>query len=218
MVAAIAVALASAYVGLAGTLFLAAWFGERAELTSLQRAVRFDPGNANYRNHLGRYYELVARDPAAAIGPYTEAVRLNPHSARFWFDLASAYQVRGDVANQTAALEHAIEADPTTPDVAWEAANLYLVQGLQHSAGMLMVYLPAEKILINADLYSPTAPGASAPPVSASMTTLYRNIQRLKLDVSQHVPIHGNPSSNADFERTVGPAAARARPSADALN
>jgi hypothetical protein len=27
------------------------------------------------------------------------------------------------------ALEHAIEADPTTPDVAWEAANFYLVQG-----------------------------------------------------------------------------------------
>jgi hypothetical protein len=26
-------------------------------------------------------------------------------------------------------LEHAIEADPTTPDVAWEAANFYLVQG-----------------------------------------------------------------------------------------
>ena len=32
-------------------------------------------------------------------------------------------------ANQSWALEHAIEADPTTPDVAWEAANFYLVQG-----------------------------------------------------------------------------------------
>jgi len=46
-----------------------------------------------------------------------------------WFDLASAYQVLGDVANQTIALEHAIQADSMTPDVAWEAANLYLVQG-----------------------------------------------------------------------------------------
>jgi hypothetical protein len=26
------------------------------------------------------------------------------------------------------------------------------------------------------------------------------------------VPIHGNPSSQADFEKTVGPVAARARP------
>jgi hypothetical protein len=134
LIAAFAIVLAAAYVGLSGTLFLAAWFGERAESASLQRAVRFDPSNATYRNHLGRYYELVARDPVAAIGPYTEAVRLNPHSARFWFDLASAYQVRGDVANQTAALEHAIEADPTTPDVAWEAANLYLVQGQNEKA------------------------------------------------------------------------------------
>jgi tetratricopeptide (TPR) repeat protein len=128
------IALAAAYVGLAGTLLLAAWFSERVELASLQRAVRLDPGNADYRNHLGRYYELVARDPAAAISPYTAAVQLNPHSARYWFDLASAYQVRGDIASQTMALEHAMEADPTTPDVAWEAANLYLVQGQNDKA------------------------------------------------------------------------------------
>jgi len=28
--------------------------------------------------------------------------------------------------------------------------------------------------------------------------------------VGQHVPIHGNPGSNADFDRIVGPVAARA--------
>jgi hypothetical protein len=39
---------------------------------------------------------------------------------------------------------------------------------------------------------------------------LFRNIKRLKLDVAQHVPIHGNPGPNADFERIVGPVAARA--------
>jgi hypothetical protein len=32
----------------------------------------------------------------------------------------------------------------------------------------------------------------------------------LKLDVTTHVPIHGNPGPNADFERIVGPVAARA--------
>jgi len=117
------------YVLLAGRLFVASAFGERPELASLQRAARLDAGNADYRNHLGRYYALVARDPAAAIEPYRAAVQLNPHSARYWFDLASAYQVLGDTSNQTWALAHAIEADPTTPDVAWEAANFYLVQG-----------------------------------------------------------------------------------------
>jgi tetratricopeptide (TPR) repeat protein len=122
-------ALCLIYILLAGRLFVASAYGERPELPSLERAARLDSGNADYRNHLGRYYALVARDPAAAIEPYRAAVQLNPHSARYWFDLASAYQVLGDISNQTWALEHAIEADPTTPDVAWEAANFYLVQG-----------------------------------------------------------------------------------------
>ncbi|MFZ1009557.1 MAG: hypothetical protein WAN65_22145, partial [Candidatus Sulfotelmatobacter sp.] len=117
------------YLIFAGGLFLASLFAERPELTSLQRAARLDPGNADYRNHVGRYFALVARDPVAAIAPYRAAVQLDPHTARYWFDLASAYQVLGDVSNQTWALEHAIESDPTTPDVAWEAANFYLVQG-----------------------------------------------------------------------------------------
>jgi tetratricopeptide (TPR) repeat protein len=117
------------YVLLAARLLVASVFGDRPELASLQRAVRLDPGNADYRNHVGRYFALVARDPAAAIEPYRAALRLNPHSARYWFDLASAYQVLGDTANQSWSLAHAIEADPTTPDVAWEAANFYLVQG-----------------------------------------------------------------------------------------
>jgi tetratricopeptide (TPR) repeat protein len=129
-----AAALCLTYVFLVGRLFVANIFAERPELASLERAARLDPGNADYRNHLGRYYALVARDPSAAIEPYRAAVQLNPHSARYWFDLASAYQVLGDVANQTGALERAIEADPTTPDVAWEAANFFLVQGEREKA------------------------------------------------------------------------------------
>jgi hypothetical protein len=117
------------YVFLAGRLFVASVFGARPELSSLERAASLDPRNADFRNHLGRYYALVARDPASAIEPYRAAVDLNPHASRYWFDLASAYQVLGDLANQSWALEHAIQADPTTPDVAWEAANFYLVQG-----------------------------------------------------------------------------------------
>ena len=39
---------------------------------------------------------------------------------------------------------------------------------------------------------------------------LFQNIKRLKLDVAQHVPIHGNPGGDADFERIVAPVAARA--------
>jgi hypothetical protein len=136
-----AAALCLIYVRLAGLLFVASVFGERPELASLQRAVHLDDGtwwpaarNADYSNHLGRYDALVARDPRAAIEPYRTATQLNPYSARYWFDLASAYQVLGDTSNQSQSLERAIEADPTTPDVAWEAANFYLVQGDKEKA------------------------------------------------------------------------------------
>src|SRR5580658_5936582 len=134
LVASMAIVLAGAYLVLAARPPVAAWFGSRVELKSLQRAAWLDPANADFRNHVGRYYDLVVRDPATAIGYYQAAVQLNPHSARYWFDLASAYQVLGDTRNQTAALERATQADSMTPDVAWEAANLYLVQGENQKA------------------------------------------------------------------------------------
>src|SRR5438876_3209489 len=82
--------------------------------------------------------------------------------------------------------------------------DLYPVQGLNHAATMLLVYFPKEKILVNADLYSPPAQGAPVPAVNANMRTLQQNIQRLKLDVAQHVPIHGTPGTNDQFVQIVG--------------
>src|SRR5271157_6664350 len=125
---------AALYIGQAAREFAASWLGTRVDLSSLRRAVWLDSADADYEDHLGRYYDLVVRDPLSAIAYYKTATQLNPHSARYWFDLAGAYQVLGDTPNQTAALERAIQADAMTPDVAWEAANLYLVQGENEKA------------------------------------------------------------------------------------
>jgi hypothetical protein len=129
--AALIFALAIVYVGLAATRFAASWFDDRgdrrADLRSLQRAVRLDPGNSDYRYDLGRYFDLVAHDQRAAIPQYQAAVALNPHSADYWRDMAFAYWVREDTANQTAALERAVLAEPTKPEIARTAANFYLV-------------------------------------------------------------------------------------------
>jgi hypothetical protein len=64
-----------------------------------------------------------------------------------------------------------------------------------------MAYLPKEKILMNADLYSPPAQGAQSPTPTATMRTLYQNILKLKLDVAQHVPAHGRVGTNEEFTR-----------------
>jgi glyoxylase-like metal-dependent hydrolase (beta-lactamase superfamily II) len=81
--------------------------------------------------------------------------------------------------------------------------EVYALQGVAHSESMLVAYLPAEKILINADMYTPPAAGQPAPAPNPGMTTLFRNMQRLKLDVAQHVPIHGQPGAGDEFVRIM---------------
>ncbi len=88
-------------------------------------------------------------------------------------------------------------------DMAYELEDPSYAQG-NTSADMLMVYLPKEKILINADLYSPPAEGAPAPKPTAAMRTLYQNMLKQKLDVARHVPIHGRVGTNDEFLKLVG--------------
>lgn len=121
--------LACCYFFLAATEFVASVFASHAELGSLRRAVFLSPGNADYRYRLGRYYEYIAGDPQPAIESLRAAVDLNPHDARYWFDLAGAYQVTGYIAGQRDALNRALQAEPTAPKVAWEAANFFLIDG-----------------------------------------------------------------------------------------
>ncbi len=83
--------------------------------------------------------------------------------------------------------------------------DVHPVQGLNHVAGMLIAYLPKERILVNGDLYSPPAPNTTPPPPSASVTTFRNNIQRLKLEVAQHVPIHGRVGTHEEFLKVTTP-------------
>ncbi len=99
------------------------------DAANLQKAIRLEPSNAEYRELLGRTLALSGVNLDAAISNYRTAVHLNPYAARYWLDLAAAYQVAGRISEQEESVQHAVEADPTTPHVAWEAANFFLVQG-----------------------------------------------------------------------------------------
>ena len=88
--------------------------------------------------------------------------------------------------------------------------ELYHITGSPHSKSMLMVYLPKEKMLIEADLYSPpaTAPAAGAPPpVFPFAANLVENIDRLGLAVDTIVPIHGRVVPMSDLRAAAQPAA-----------
>jgi hypothetical protein len=78
--------------------------------------------------------------------------------------------------------------------------HISYVNPLAHVEGMLIAYLPREKMLIEADLFDPPAKGESLPSTpSAANRSLYDHVQRLDLDVETIVPIHGAPVLWSDF-------------------
>ena len=81
--------------------------------------------------------------------------------------------------------------------------ELHHMQNFGHHDGMLMAYLPREKVLFEADAWNPapTATAAAPNPPSPFTTSLVDNMQRLKLDVARIVPVH-YPADN----RVVAPA------------
>ena len=87
--------------------------------------------------------------------------------------------------------------------------ELYHLQNFLHHDGMLIAYLPKEKVLLEADGYNPQAAAATPPsPPSPYTLSLLDNIERLKLDVQRIVPVH-YPADNrvvtmAELRRWVG--------------
>lgn len=79
--------------------------------------------------------------------------------------------------------------------------HLHYVQPLRHADGMLIAYLPKERMLIEADLFDTheSPPGAPTP----ANISLNDMVRRLKLDVAQIVPIHGKPVQWSTFAKLM---------------
>ncbi len=127
--AVVCLVLVGLYLHLALRPYRASRWAAIPDLSNLQEAIRLEPSNAEYRELLGRSLALSGTNLNDAIASYRTAVHLNRYVARYWLDLAGAYQVAGQTSEQERSVEQAVEADPTTPHVAWEAANFFLVQG-----------------------------------------------------------------------------------------
>jgi glyoxylase-like metal-dependent hydrolase (beta-lactamase superfamily II) len=83
--------------------------------------------------------------------------------------------------------------------------EIHHIAGNQHEDGMLMVYFPKEKLLIQADTFTPPPPNAPLPtPVNPNSVNLADNIARLKLVVDQHLPLHGRMVPMAELNRVIG--------------
>jgi len=86
------------------------------------------------------------------------------------------------------------------------AIEIYPIQSSGHNDAFVMVYLPRERILAEADAFTPAA--ADAPPPATPnpfSVNLYENIQRLKLDVRQITALHGpRITTMADLRAAIG--------------
>ena len=83
--------------------------------------------------------------------------------------------------------------------------ELHHIKGSTHNDGILLAYLPKEKLLIEVDVFTPAA--ANAPPPATPnpfSVNLYDNIQRLRLQVDRIVPLHGRIVPFSDLAKAIG--------------
>jgi glyoxylase-like metal-dependent hydrolase (beta-lactamase superfamily II) len=83
--------------------------------------------------------------------------------------------------------------------------EVHEIKGSGHNDAFVMVYLPKDRLLVEADAWTPTPPGTKPPAVVNPLwLNLADNIARLRLDVQRFAPLHGAPQSVADFQRALG--------------
>ena len=72
-----------------------------------------------------------------------------------------------------------------------------------HNGGMLMIYLPKEKILVEADSYNPLPTPNEPPGGLPFLVEFYDYVQRLCLSVEQVIPIHGRLVSYDEIRHAI---------------
>ena len=83
--------------------------------------------------------------------------------------------------------------------------EIHHIAGNAHDDGLLMAYLPKEKLLVEVDVFTP--PPASAPPPARPLNftvNLAENLKRLGLTPDLLLPLHGRIVPVADLHKAVG--------------
>jgi len=111
-------------------LFLAAWItrANKTEPAIYERAVRYDPKNADYHFILAQIYNYSTQNLniSRAGEEYEAAVRLNPYRSAHWLELSKYYEQSHNNDRAVHAMKMALEHDPNYAQTHWAAANLYI--------------------------------------------------------------------------------------------
>lgn len=151
-------------------------------------------------------------DHAGGLGAFAaEGATIITHNSNKAFleqSLAAPRTIQPDKLTQTGkkAMVEGMQDKRVLSD-ATHIVELYRIQGTTHADGLIMAYLPKEKLLVEVDVYTPAPPNAAPPaqPNPASVN-LYDNIERLKLVVDQILPLHGRKVPLAELQKWIGKA------------
>jgi glyoxylase-like metal-dependent hydrolase (beta-lactamase superfamily II) len=103
---------------------------------------------------------------------------------------------------QTVKDKHVLKDDTRTVEV-------YHIAGNPHADTLLMVYFPAERILVQGDMFSPPNVGAAPPPGFPFVPNTMDNIAKANLRVDTLLPIHGRKVPFADMRAAAASEAKR---------
>lgn len=162
------------------------------------KTIRYVINSHHHFDHAGGLRAAAAEGAmlitSAQARPYFERVLANPNRIR-----PDALQQSGRTALVTGISGRRVFTDGA------RSLEVHFIEDSVHAQGFMMVYLPREKLLIEADAYTPGAPGA-APPAqpNGNNVNLVQNIERLKLQVERILPLHGRIVPIAELYTAIG--------------
>jgi hypothetical protein len=164
------------YVGRVVRVYLAQSLADSSQgesrITGLEHSIRLAPDDAEFPHLLGLRLSASDQDDDRAIANLRKAVTLNPNRGHYWIDLASVYQITGNVEKEQGALQSALNSEPGNPEIAAGAAQFFLESGDTNRA------FPLFKQALE---QNPDAADTILP-------VLWRNTQDVNLILTQAIP------------------------------
>lgn len=162
----------------------AAVFGEARKLVP-GKPIRYAINSHHHFDHAGGLRGAAAQGATLVVS----------EQARPWFERALA---RPNALNPDALARAGAKATVTgvngqrTFSDGERVVEVFMIDDSAHSQAFMMVWLPRERLLVQADAFTPSAPGAPAPAQPhAGTLNLVQNIDRLRLNVDKVLPLHG---------------------------
>jgi glyoxylase-like metal-dependent hydrolase (beta-lactamase superfamily II) len=163
------------------------------------KPIRYVVNSHNHFDHSGGLRAAVGEGAAiiaqAQSKPYWEKTLANPNRVAPDHLAKSGKKVKVVPVNEKLVLDDGARK-----------VEIHRIHPTNHVDTLLMVYLPAEKLLVQADAFTPGPPNSPppAPPNNYNQSTLVNAIEKNKLQVERHLPLHGRMVPNAELYRAAG--------------